>query len=122
MRIISYIWSVLCGLLALGITLGILGVASSKFETAVVAALAVIYFEMSYRAHALGTAQVASNLSSAKRFAQISQLLKDENAREYLELIMQEESEFNSQTVKLYIKGGFVILIWLIAGFSILNS
>lgn len=65
---LSYLWHGLMGLLYLGIVIGVLSVATNRFETLVLAGMIELYAAVLYNSSVIGTAIDAYNYAGVVRF------------------------------------------------------
>jgi hypothetical protein len=72
MKYVRHAWHVLMGLLYLAIVVGVLSVASTRFETLVSAGIVLVYSALLHNASVLGTAIDVNNYAAFARFRVLS--------------------------------------------------
>jgi hypothetical protein len=126
MRALRIIWTAFWNLVTVAIFLGMLGVASSAFETVVISGLALVYVTILFYGTTICRVQVAQARMNVNQYIQLARMVGDESKQSELNDMEQhskeEWGEYEKKNVIYYINMAFVSLIWLIAVFSIVGS
>lgn len=119
MEILRSIWTALTSLVAIGIFLGMLSVASTPFETIVVSGMALVYSSViAYGAITVRT-QIANSIAHTNQFIFLAKLHGAPEKEEEISVFEEDAKtiweEFQKKNVIYYINIFFIFLIWLVA-------
>lgn len=120
MRVIGHIWAVVANLVAIVIMLGMFGVASTRFETVVIVALTLIYFEIIASTSVLARQSIEASLASFALFIGSAENAGDPKVNEYTATLNEAIANYQRLNVRYYMNIGFRVLIWLIAIWKLL--
>jgi hypothetical protein len=124
MKWVSYTWSVIVGLITVAIALAVTGRFSVPFEQVAVDLLVLTFVAVDGAAATRGMAFLNQAKVDRTRFIE---LLKAAGSRafdageEAAEAMAEEDTRANRYIVKLYIKGGFVSVIYFVTLWDLLH-
>jgi hypothetical protein len=123
MKIIKILWVVIENLIATGIYLGMLNVASTPFELVVVAGLGLIFISItSYSTDILRT-QVESILYRTEQLHRLIRIINEhEDIEDDTSELKAARDLVKSKNTEYYINVGFNFLFWLISVIAILKA
>ena len=126
MQTIKIIWALFWNLVTVAIYAGMLSVTNTKFETIVVAGLALIYVTILYYASSIVRLQMVQARMSVGHYIEIAKIVGDEEKQvetsELEEDTNETWKEYEKKNVIYYINMFFVFLIWLISVLAIISS
>jgi hypothetical protein len=120
MRVLGHIWTVVTNLAAIVIVLGMFSVASTRFETVVIVALTLIYFEIIASTAVLARQGIESRQTSFALFIGSAENSGDPKVAEYTATLNEAIANYQKLNVQYYINVVFRIVIWLIAVWKLL--
>ncbi|MGZ5448405.1 MAG: hypothetical protein ACXW5U_09830 [Thermoanaerobaculia bacterium] len=122
MSLIGHIWTVALNLFSIVVVIAMFDVAETRFETIVVAGLALIYLTVVSSHMAIGRMNVESARANLAQFARLCRLLNDSEADYYEEAVTENKREIAKATVRFHINFVFNGLIWFIALFKLVTT
>lgn len=126
MKFIRSIWSVLTNLVALAIFLGMLSIASTSFETIVVAGIALVYIAINNYGAIIVRTQLAGLNTTSNQFIYLAKLHSNEEKSEEIseleEDLKNDWDEFMGKNYIYYINMFFSLAIWVVAIGAIVSN
>jgi|GEM_PF-1794735 len=111
----GYAWTVIINLITIGVVLAIYDSVYASFETIVVSLLILIYLSSQSFSMIYGKTTSATAFALDSEFKRIRRLLKDEPDEYEMEEIQEAKKKVDKGMIKMYINGGFIFIIYLIA-------
>lgn len=134
MKTLGIIWKVIINIITIAVVLGIFSIASSKFETIVLAVLVLIYLSLSTFTAIWGLHQIEFGEALQKQLDLIKRKLgitryyeeygnDDDGFTDKFEKEMETEAKEKKKTlmIKFYINVGFQTIIYIIALYNLLT-
>lgn len=124
MKTLGIIWSVVKNIITLAVVLGIFSVASTNFETVILAVLVLIYLSILTFSTLMGLHQVEFGKALNREFKDIKKLLsQDDEGYEYTKEERKEtEKQELNLLIKVWINGIFQTIIYIITLYNLLTS
>ncbi len=118
----SYLWAVVVNIFTTGVVFAIYSNVFASFEVIVVSLLILIYLSVQSFLMIYGNITTRTAFGLNSEFLRIRKLLKDVPEEYEIEETQEVEKKAMKATVKMYINGVFLFIIYLIALFNLFGA
>jgi hypothetical protein len=121
MKMLGHLWAVVTNCVVLVIIFAMFGVATTRFETVVVAGLTLIYFAVVNTTTELSRQQGSFAQLVGEWLIRIRKLMNDSTTIDDEEELKEAMEGQSAATVRYYINGAFSLLVFIFVAFKLLG-